>query len=79
MRLKATHMNKIKTPAQDHHLWNNNGTYWSHFTLHLPDYTKERLRLSLDTQDLNTARARRDSLIQLFGPLLAGQKLLQAA
>ena len=22
----------------DHHLWNNRGTWWCHFTLHRPDY-----------------------------------------
>jgi hypothetical protein len=30
----------------DHHLWNNNGTFWCHYTLHFPDYTKRRVRQS---------------------------------
>jgi hypothetical protein len=44
----------------NHHLWNNNGTWWLHYTEHLPNYTKHRVRLSLHTHDLRTARAIRD-------------------
>lgn len=47
----------------DHHLWNNNGTYWCHFTLHGPRGTKQRVRRSLRTTDLAIARQRRDTLI----------------
>ncbi|HYE30091.1 MAG TPA: hypothetical protein VEH27_01560 [Methylomirabilota bacterium] len=51
----------------DHHIWNNNGTYWCHFTVHLPDFTKERVRVSLETRNITEARQRRDSLLALFG------------
>jgi len=51
----------------NHHLWNNNGTFWCHLTFHQPDYTKTRLRLSLETKDLTIARQLRDALICLFG------------
>jgi hypothetical protein len=51
----------------DHHLWNNNGTFWCHFTVHLPDFTKKRLRLSLGTDDVRGARRLRDALLALFG------------
>lgn len=51
------------TENPDHHLWNNNGTYWVHFTEHLPDYTKRRVRRSLHTDSLNIARVLRDSLL----------------
>ncbi len=51
----------------NHHLWNNNGTWWCHLTLHLPDYTKQRLRLSLKTGDLPLARHLRDSTLARFG------------
>lgn len=44
----------------NHHLWNNNGTWWFHCTVHLPNYTKERIRKSLATGDLETAQRRRD-------------------
>jgi len=48
----------------DHHLWNNNGTWWCHYTEHLPNYTKRRVRLSLHTHDRSVARILRDSLLQ---------------
>ena len=51
----------------DHHLWNNNGTFWCHFTVHLPDLTKQRMRLSTGTGDAGAARRLRDSLMALFG------------
>ncbi len=50
----------------DHHLWNNRGTWWCHFTLHRPDYTAERVRVSLRTKDLAEARRRRDVLLARF-------------
>ena len=50
----------------NHHLWNNHGTWWCHLTLHLPDYTKRRVRLSLETKDPFRARQLRDALLALF-------------
>jgi hypothetical protein len=50
-----------------HHLWNNNGTWWCHLTVHLPDFRKERLRISLQTHNMDKARELRDSLFALFG------------
>ena len=47
----------------DHHLWNNRGTWWCHFTLHRADYTAERVRVSLRTRDVTVARGRRDELL----------------
>jgi hypothetical protein len=46
----------------NHHLWNNNGTWWCHFTRHLPNYSKERVRRSLGTACLEEARQIRDFL-----------------
>ena len=46
-----------------HHLWNNNGTWWCHYTEHLPDFTKRRVRRSLHTSDSGIARVLRDSLL----------------
>jgi hypothetical protein len=54
---------RINQANPDHHLWNNNGTWWIHLTLHLPDFTKRRLRRSLSTSDLATARRQRDHLL----------------
>ncbi len=47
----------------DHHLWNNRGTWWCHFTLHHTNHTSERVRVSLRTRDLEEARDRRDQLL----------------
>jgi hypothetical protein len=57
----------------NHHLWDNHGTLWCHFTLHLPDCTKERVRLALGTRNFTEARALRDGLLHLFGPFLPGR------
>ena len=51
------------TGNPNHHLWSNNGTYWCHYTEHLPDYTKRRVRRSLHTSELGIARVLRDSLL----------------
>ena len=51
----------------NHHLWNNNGTWWVHYTQHLPDFTKQRIRRSLQTSDLATAQSRRDKLFEQLG------------
>lgn len=54
------------TGGENHHIWNNNGTWWVHYTLHLPDYTARRVRASLRTKDVAEARARRDELLRSF-------------
>ena len=59
----------------DHHLWDNNGTWFVHCTIHLPDHTKARIRHSLRTKSLKVARRRRDRIIKFlkaaeFGDLI---------
>jgi len=46
-----------------HHLWNNNGTWWIHYTVHPDACTKARVRRSLRTHDLTTALQRRDEIL----------------
>lgn len=46
----------------NHHLWKNGRLWWVAFTVHLPGWQKERVRLSLGTADLAEARLRRDRL-----------------
>ena len=58
---------RINRKNQNHHLWNNNGKWWCHLTVHHPDYTTERRRLSLNTRDVNIARFLRDSLFHVYG------------
>lgn len=57
-------MNSKYTDNRDHHIWNNNGTWWAHFTVHHPDHTKERVRVSLHTKDVDEARRRRDFIMR---------------
>ena len=45
-----------------HHLWNNNGTWWCHYTVHCPDFTKDRVRVSLRTTDAGQAQMHRDRI-----------------
>lgn len=54
----------IRTPRgnPNHHLWNNHGTWFVHYTIHLPDFTKQRVRASLGTRASHQARRRRDRL-----------------
>ncbi len=46
----------------DHHLWNNNGTWWIDYTIYPNAFQKERVRLSLGTKSLVEARVRRDTI-----------------
>ena len=51
----------------DHPLYNNNGTWWLHYTAYPTPQTTERLRRSLKTRDVTLARSRRDAVLaQLF-------------
>ncbi len=59
----ATLAIRVRPDHPNHHLWNNNGTWWCHYTLHLPDFTKQRVRMSLDTCDPRVARAKRDAVL----------------
>ncbi|MBC8324151.1 MAG: hypothetical protein H8E27_00765 [Verrucomicrobia subdivision 3 bacterium] len=54
---------RVNRKNPDHHLWNNHGTWWLHYTLHLADFTKRRVRKSLGTNCVNEARTRRDVLL----------------
>ena len=59
----ATPSLRVDPANPNHHLWNNHGTWWLHYTLHLPDYTKRRIRKSLSTRSLEAARTKRDTLL----------------
>jgi len=53
-------------PDPNHHLWRNGRLYWVAFTVHLPGWQKERVRLSLGTADVEQARQRRDELLREY-------------
>ena len=52
---------RIAADNPNHHLWNNHGTWFLHYTVHPTPFTKERIRRSLGTKDLDLARSRRDA------------------
>ncbi len=52
---------RVHAGNPDHHLWNNHGTWFLHYTVHPTPITKERVRLSLGTRVLAAARERRDA------------------
>jgi hypothetical protein len=53
---------RIDDTNRNHHIWNNNGTWWVHYTIYPTPVTAERRRRSLRTNDTATARVRRDAL-----------------
>jgi hypothetical protein len=72
---------RVSAENPNHHLWNNHGTWFLHYTVHPTPYTKERVRRSLGTKDLAIARARRDSFFDQFEahggkpPVLLGKEV----
>ena len=51
---------RISDTNPNHHLWNNNGTWFLHYTVYPTPFTKQRVRCSLGTKDITLARERRD-------------------
>jgi len=54
---------RIRAENPNHHLWDNHGTWFLHYTVHPTPFTKERIRCSLRTKDLETARRQRDHIL----------------
>jgi hypothetical protein len=54
---------RVRAENPNHHLWNNHGTWFLHYTIHPTPFTKERIRRSLGTKDISVARERRDSFL----------------
>jgi hypothetical protein len=55
-----------QTANPDHHLWRNGRLWWVAFTVHTPGWQKERIRLSLGTDDIEEARRRRDQVLSEY-------------
>ena len=55
---------RIDKENLNHHLWNNNGTWWIHYTIYPTPVTAERKRQSLKTRILSEARKRRDDVFR---------------
>ena len=58
---------RVDAENPNHHLWDNHGTWFLHYTVHPTPYTKERIRRSLGTKDVEVARNRRDSFFEQLG------------
>ena len=67
---------RLNTANPNHHLWNNHGTWWLHYTIHKQDFTKERVRVSLGTALAAEARRARDRVIAALSR--AGSREAQA-
>ena len=57
---------RVHPENPNHHLWNNHGTWFLHYTVHPTPFTKDRVRRSLGTKDVLTARARRDAFFAVL-------------
>ena len=53
-------------------------TFWCHYTLHLPNYTKRRVRQSLGTDCVERARKLRDKVLANAGKLAKARKEVAA-
>jgi hypothetical protein len=62
---------RVSPSNPNHHLWDNNGTWFVHYTVHCPDFTCNRVRRSLGTKSVEVARTRRDHLFSTFGMMCA--------
>ena len=58
---------RVHADRPNHHLWNNHGTWWCHYTVRPTPHTRRRMRLSLGTKDLEEARELRDLLLRPRG------------
>jgi hypothetical protein len=61
---------RVRESNPNHHLWNNNGTWYVHYTVHPTPLTKSRVRMSLETKCLEVARQRRDEILGRAGACL---------
>ena len=57
---------KDGAPHPNHHLWRNGRLWWIAITVHRPDWTAERVRRSLCTDDVVEARRRRDWILSQY-------------
>jgi hypothetical protein len=58
---------RVHADNPNHHLWNNHGTWWCHYTVRPTPHTRRRMRVSLGTKDVKEARELRDLLLRPRG------------
>ncbi len=61
---KIIPLSKTKHYGADHHIWNNNGTWWMHYSEERRRGRAKRVRLSLHTYNRKVARERRDQIMR---------------
>ena len=57
---------RVQPFNKNHHIWQNHGLWWCHFTVHHRDHTKQRIRRSTGTRHLEQARQIRDFLLTVL-------------
>ena len=55
----------FKHYGPDHHMWNNNGSWWAHYSVTRVRGRSKRMRVSLCTKSRKVARQRRDQLLRM--------------
>lgn len=55
---------RIQSTNRNHHLYNNNGVWWLHYTSYPTPATSKRIRRSLKTRDVSLARQQRDTILK---------------
>jgi hypothetical protein len=65
--MRTTLAIRVDAENLNHHLWDNHGSWWIHYTLHLSGDRKRRVRRPLGTRDVEEARALRDRLFAALG------------
>ena len=64
---------RVDKENPNHHLWDNHGTWFLHYTIHPTPFTKERVRRSLGTKDVRVARERRDNFFATLANSVGGK------
>ena len=70
---------RVRMDNPDHHIWDNNGTRFIHYTLYPSAYIKKRIRRSLLTTDIVSARLRRDRILARYANLIIYNKAKKIA
>jgi hypothetical protein len=55
---------RIDAKNPNHHLWNNHGVWWIHYTIYPTPWTQKRVRRNLKTRAVEEARRLRDAALE---------------
>jgi hypothetical protein len=54
---------RIDATNENHHLWNNHGVWWIHYTIYPTPWTQRRVRRNLKARAVEEARRLRDAVL----------------